>query len=1053
MTAASTELIYLFGLGDLVPHEFYSSKSDLERRGNPLTYAHLMRRAWEEMGLNGILCVDQKPAVYFKEVNRIDSASTRTLHKLFWNQGTAPLLVLISPKEVQIFSGLAFPSKEGEDPKDGARLVEILSRATEAVQISDFVKRVQTGHYYLDKQKHFDSTCSVDQYLLRNLRDTCEALVNLKLKRAHVHSLIGKIIFTCYLTDRKIINGKQFRQAGAEGVNNLRELFSKYSSDKAIPLLFQLFNILHQKLNGSMFSELPNGLEKQFSKKHLQILQQFLNGEEISKGQMTFGFWVYDFSVIPIETISAIYEDFLASENEDEQRRKGAYFTPRHLAEMVVDVAVEGWNSLLEKRFLDPACGSGIFLVILFNRIAEELHRTRNNQDFVHALLDTLKTSFCGVDLSETACRITCFSLYLAFLDHLSPPDIDRLEQKHKVVLPDLLITPDAPPAYGSKTGIFHGNFFDTRLDISTKFDLVIGNPPWVGRGHMHDEMAIRWCQELVPPLCKDTVSLKKNSLKDIMPGKQVSHAFMWKAPLHIHNKGRVCLLLPSKVLLNQATDQFQAAWFSQFTVERVVQFSDLRFILFENAICPATAIRFTSVLPQDINIKIDYDVPKFYRNDPREGLITVFPEDCNEIRLRALNWYVQKKEAPLLWKNYLWGTTRDIRFLERMYSLPRLQETITEKKWRVGQGFKPFNQESYSSNPKTYGEAKLAWWDDNHYYIDAKNKGLDLVVLRSDCSQIGNKYNRLYCSPDRELFSPPMVLVNHGFTHIAFCDFNVLFQHTLQSISGAQKDTDLLCFLSGVLNSNLAKYFLFHTAANWGVERDKVHLFELLRLPFPLPDQTSCPHASNKIIKDVAFRIKMVKKEIKTSSLRREDRICAVKNELERLIYDYYEISDQEQMLIDDTVAIFEPSSTPHSVNAFVPTLRPVNAEERSTYVDTLCAVLNDWAKHGSFRLTGSGQIIDALGIGIVTLKKTKKNAAYKETVATEAVRTGLARIMSILNREKKPFTIVRNLKVFDGDELHIIKQLALRHWTRTCALNDADEIASAILASGRGR
>jgi hypothetical protein len=44
------------------------------------------------------------------------------------------------------------------------------------------------------------------------------------------------------------------------------------------------------------------------------------------------------------------------------------------------------------------------------------------------------------------------------------------------------------------------------------------------------------------------------------------------------------------------------------------------------------------------------------------------------------------------------------------------------------------------------------------------------------------------------------------------------------------------------------------------------------------------------------------------------------------------------------------------------------------------------------------------------------------------------------------------RNLKIFDGNQIHIIKPLALRSWTKTAALNDADEIAGAILGGMKG-
>ena len=81
--------------------------------------------------------------------------------------------------------------------------------------------------------------------------------------------------------------------------------------------------------------------------------------------------------MIPIETISAIYQDFLSTEDEESQRRSGAFYTPRFLAEMVIDVALGENDDSLKWSFLDPACGSGIFLVILFNRLTNHWLRTQ----------------------------------------------------------------------------------------------------------------------------------------------------------------------------------------------------------------------------------------------------------------------------------------------------------------------------------------------------------------------------------------------------------------------------------------------------------------------------------------------------------------------------------------------------------------------------------------------------------------------------------------------------------------------------------------------------
>src|SRR5207253_5023261 len=99
---------------------------------------------------------------------------------------------------------------------------------------------------------------------------------------------------------------------------------------------------------------------------------------------------------------------------------------------MVLDVALEGMSSLLDKRFLDPACGSGIFLVGLFNRLAEEWKRKNPGAKYdkmASGLLSILRRNLFGVDRSRTACHIAAFSLYLAMLDQLSPPAIRALQR------------------------------------------------------------------------------------------------------------------------------------------------------------------------------------------------------------------------------------------------------------------------------------------------------------------------------------------------------------------------------------------------------------------------------------------------------------------------------------------------------------------------------------------------------------------------------------------------------------------------------------------------
>jgi len=1019
------------------------------------------------MHLNGILCIEGRPTVYFKEVERLDSRTQRERYQKFWNQGLATLLVISSPKEVQVYSSLAEPAREDADIKTEHRLVETLeSTAT----MLNFVRRVQSGQVYRDHPESFDPDKAVDKFLLKNLGKARNQLHERNaLDYKVVHALLGRVIFTCYLVEREIIDETHFNEAGAKGVRNLHELLRSYEGNNARDVLYNLFAVLRRHFNGSMFDDTLEHERAQVSEGHIAILRRFLGGEDLKEKQLTFDFWAYDFRIIPVETISAIYAEFLGAEDEEGQRKSGAYYTPKHLAEMVVNVAVGG-ESLLGKRILDPACGSGIFLVILFNRIAEQWRRANqgvHNMTRAKALLEIIREQLCGVDVNETACRIACFSLYLAFLDQLKPREIRELEEKRGKVLDDFLVLKDELPETKEAPVIFEGNFFDRDLPVEGSFDLVIGNPPWVSRGRASDTKALEWCLSDDNPYLADAPRRKKDRELYFQPAKQIAHAFMWKTPIHLKAGGRACLVLPTKVLFNNKTDKFQAGWFSNVTVTKVIQLSDWRRILFENAICPAVIIEFAPRKPEG-DYSIEYDVPKVNCHDPRRGVIEVLPEDRKTVRLSDILDSANQEKISVIWKSLFWATRRDALLIDRLLEMPRLGDITGKpkepKRFISGQGFKPYLPEYYEmANGKRcprvdkYGEPKQIWWQKRHLYVDAKNENINLILTKQNCTQFGlfkfkKGFTELYRSPEEIVFVPPMVLVNHSVTRKAFCNFPVVFRHALQSICGRRDDTDLLRFLAAALNTKLADYYFFHTSANLGIERDQVYLEEIEFFPFPLPEDTCDPQGSQRIIDQVAKQMSYLKACIEKEDIGQEGKVQAAMQKIEPLVYEYYGISEREQMLIEDTVKIFKPSMTPTSATDKVRTIGTPTKDEREEYVTLLCSVLNGWAKRSEFRVNGRVEYSEAFGESIVTLWKSRKAELFRQSQTSDELQAALKAIQQALPRRKGRFVYHRNLKVFDGNKLYILKPLARRHWTKTAAINDADEIAGAILSSGRG-
>ena len=119
-------------------------RSERQWAGDPEAQksAHFMRRAWEQLKLEAILTVEDKPTVYFKRVARKDLAVEAELHRQLWNQGAATMLVVRDAAEVRVYSALAAPDRNPIANTDDARLVETLTQIQSALQLTDFIRQI-----------------------------------------------------------------------------------------------------------------------------------------------------------------------------------------------------------------------------------------------------------------------------------------------------------------------------------------------------------------------------------------------------------------------------------------------------------------------------------------------------------------------------------------------------------------------------------------------------------------------------------------------------------------------------------------------------------------------------------------------------------------------------------------------------------------------------------------------------------------------------------------------------------------------------------------------
>ncbi|WP_372807716.1 class I SAM-dependent DNA methyltransferase, partial [Pontiella sp.] len=568
-----------------------------------------------------VFYVGKYPAAYIKTVDCFVESDIREWQLFLWNQTVVPMLILQDRTKIRVYTANE-PPLRADAEKQVEAILETTADALELLQTE-----IENGKFYEDHKDAFQRNTTVDQYLLDQLNATSSNMVasmdggNSTANLEFIHRFLTRILFVCYLIERGMIKGSFFPRGalhklcaagdGSRPYLLLDLLTDLGTTEKRANAIFDLFLCVKEHFNGSLFPE-SLAKEKRYCKKAiLDVLIDFLKGNDQENGQLSLGFWAYDFSVIPIETISSIYETFLKAQgvlNEEmgaknSQRKAGAYYTPPHLAELTADIALDGIQKPIhELTVFDPSCGSGVFLVTMLGRMADSLRRKmkykgkRPCAKWGSEIMNLL-TRLHGLDINPTACHISCFSLYLAALEQMSPLDLEMLQKAGKKFPPMLL---DKENGYTDGKNIVHANFFDENTPFDETFDLVIGNPPWVSRKNSTDEKFLKWRSS--QGKIRETV---------LAPEKQIAAGFMRKTPEYLSkDHGRACLLLPSAVLLNKNTNHFQKEWLKTVDLTRVVNFSDLRRVLFERAIHPCIAVCFSHGNENPQNRICSYESP-----------------------------------------------------------------------------------------------------------------------------------------------------------------------------------------------------------------------------------------------------------------------------------------------------------------------------------------------------------------------------------------------------------------------------------------------------------
>lgn len=970
-----------------------------------------------EIRSSAVFEVDQVPAICFIEPTErqlMNSDFISEVRRKIWNQNLVSIVVVVN-------GDVATPYPAPRILPPGQSIA--LAKASSDGHYS--AAEVAGGGIYDRLPGWFDRKQRVDRVMQANLAKAVELLGKLHLTVEQAQLLLGKCIFVSYLEDREIV-GTRYR--ASRKTDRLLDLLGAADGKS----LDHYFRKLKEDFNGDLL-EIEGGANVDWltlNPKIFALLKDFLLQTDLEDGQTSL--WPYDFKYIPVELLSGIYESFLS----DHERNEGAVYTPRHLASLAIDEAFRGIDEPWKEVVLDGACGSGILLTTAYRRMLGAKRAAQTRALTYEQRQTILVNHIRGGDVSAAATKVTAFSLYLALLEDLTPSDIALLQEDRDVKMPPLVGRVLADEK--------HCDFFDPENPIALpqSATIVISNPPWYEpKGEILEKRYEKWWSE---------------HISKRLPLRQIALAFARRATDALAPGGRLCLILPTISLGAANASQYLKDWFSELAPERIFNFSDMRFVLFDGAIHPTSVVvgsrrqegEVGRIPPMET---FEYLVPKADIS-LAFGRLTVHSFDRKQ-----LSTYAAITDAEVL-RTYFWGTELDESLIARL----RLYGTFADHaagndgRFVICKGFHVTDSSKAPQKPGPLRDLKFlstargaSKFPKHRPFVRAS----DLTEFPSDYRTVAD-----YGSKNGQAFSGVRVIFPDGAdsrtleVRACYTDQPFCFTQTVGAIIDRHGDRDLMRFAAVYLRSKLARYLLFYTAFSMTMERPHVKLSEIEKLPFLLPEDHPNPKAAGRVmekVRDLLSHLRTLKGEL--SGMSEWERL---REPLDELVYDYFGLTKTERQVVSDTCDYLIPSMQPATLGALQQPLFSAPREaDFNAYTQLLSSELDLWRE----RLKGEGKFnvqlslpgkkkFGALAVVRISLQSESAAKAAITPPAVEQVLNELRGLDDYPSVGNNVLSVSSDFLLFHEGDYYFVKPMARRLWLASAAAHDAYRIVETV-------
>jgi type I restriction-modification system DNA methylase subunit len=485
-----------------------------------------------------------------------------------------------------------------------------------------------------------------------------------------VQRLLDRIVFIRIAEDRRVVEKNLLRDV-------VDEWKARGNKLHIFDWLNDLFHRINEDFNGEIFK--PHLSEE--IKVDSEVLAHIIENLYAPKSP-------FRFDVIGVELLGSIYERYLGKtirptskqvrveEKPEVRKAGGVYYTPKYIVDYIVKNTVgkivEGKTpKQIEKmRILDPACGSGSFLIGAFQYLIDyhvryfaahpeevqtqglfpDLIKDENGEPRLSVVrkADILKNNLFGVDIDPQAVEITMMSLYLKALEgersQLPPKHHILPELKYNIICGNSLIGPDI---FGQGT-LFADeerdriNSFDWNSERAgfgkiTKaggFDCVIGNPPYGATFSQTEKDYLNICFRY------------QNYQLD-------SYLLFMEKALHVAKTRGFCgLIIPNPWLTNLKLDKIRRFVSSSVSVSAIVHFKEK---VFPKATVDTEIVIMRKEPPGRANISVEIvtqstgerrlnPIPQSRWRDLNGGTLNIFLTD-SQFKLADK---IQRRGSPL---------------------------------------------------------------------------------------------------------------------------------------------------------------------------------------------------------------------------------------------------------------------------------------------------------------------------------------------------------------------------------------------------------------------